>query len=167
MFAKTFADLFSMDEATWKRHANPWCFWTRLTVLPLLFLAIWSRVWLGWWSLLIVAISLFWVWLNARIFPEPTSTNNWVSKGVFGERVWINRNEIPIPPHHYFFPHIITTFSTINLIFAGWGLATLNLYFIVLGTLIIYVGKLWFFDRMVWLYEDMKDTNSQYQSWLY
>lgn len=47
MFANAIAHFFQMDNDTWKRHANPWCFWTRLTVIPLLFLAIWSRVWLG------------------------------------------------------------------------------------------------------------------------
>jgi len=34
-----------MDDATWKRHANPWSGWSRITILPLLCLAIMSRVW--------------------------------------------------------------------------------------------------------------------------
>ena len=167
MFAQTFAHLFRMDEATWKRHTNPWCFWTRLSVIPLLFLAIWSRVWFGWGSLGLVVIALFWVWLNARLFPEPISTNNWASKSVFGEQIWINRNEILIPQHHRYFPHRLTIFSAMGLIIAAWGLVTLNLYLTGLGTLILYIGKLWFLDRMVWLYEDMKDANPDYQSWLY
>ena len=29
-----------------------------------------------------------------------------------------------------------------------------------------FVGKLWFLDRMVWLYEDMKDVG-EYGEWLY
>ena len=32
---------------------------------------------------------------------------------------------------------------------------------------LIYLGKMWFLDRMVWLYEDMKDTTPEYRSWLY
>jgi hypothetical protein len=167
MLAQTLAELFSMDEETWKGHANPWCFWTRLSVIPFLFLAIWSRIWLDWWSLLLAVMALFWVWLNTRLFPPPDSTDNWASKSVFGERVWINRNEIFIPPHHRYFPHILTSISTIGLVISAWGLATLNLYFTGVGTLLIYVGKLWFLDRMVWLYQDMKDVNPEYRSWLY
>ena len=167
MFANTFANLFRMDDETWEGHANPWCFWTRLSVMPLLFLAIWSRVWLGWWSLIGVAIALLWTWFNARIFPKPKSTDNWMSKGVFGERVWIDRNEIPIPPRHRHFPQFLTAISAVGLPVSAWGLFQLDLYWTGLGLLLIYVGKLWFFDRMVWLYEDMKDANPTYRSWLY
>lgn len=27
------------------------------------------------------------------------------------------------------------------------------------------IGKSWFLDRMVWLYQDLKDENELYQSW--
>ena len=37
----------------------------------------------------------------------------------------------------------------------------------ILGAVLIYAGKLWFCDRMVWLYEDMKETDPRYRSWLY
>ncbi|MGH1393463.1 MAG: DUF6653 family protein [Trichormus sp.] len=29
------------------------------------------------------------------------------------------------------------------------------------------LGKLWYLDRMVWLYTEMKDINPEYRSWLY
>ena len=41
--------LMKMDDAAWKRHANPWSAWTRTLILPLLALTVWSRVWIGWW----------------------------------------------------------------------------------------------------------------------
>jgi hypothetical protein len=34
-----------------------------------------------------------------------------------------------------------------------------------LGGLLMYVGKLWYFDRMVWLYRDMKDKVPEYAKW--
>jgi hypothetical protein len=43
------AGAFGMTEDAWKRHANPWSVWTRFAAIPLMILAIWSRVWLGWW----------------------------------------------------------------------------------------------------------------------
>ncbi|MGP1384813.1 MAG: DUF6653 family protein [Thainema sp.] len=167
MFAQTISSLFQMEGETWKRHTHPWCFWTRLTVIPLLFLAIWSRLWLGWWSLPLIATALLWNWLNARIFPVPKSTHTWMAKGVLGERVWINRAAIPIPQHHQYFPYFLTGLSGIGLILAAWGLWQFNLSLTLAGTLLINIGKIWFFDRMVWLYEDMKAATAEYKSWLY
>jgi hypothetical protein len=167
MFAKAIATFFRMDNQTWQGHANPWCFWTRLTVAPLVFLAIWSRVWIGWWSLLAVAIALLWNWYNARLFAPPKSTDNWASKSVLGERVWINRHHVPIPDHHRIFPQLLTGLAAIGSAIALYGLWVLNLPLTLLGLLLIYIGKLWFLDRMVWLYEDMKNATPEYASWLY
>lgn len=158
---------FSMDDPTWARHANPWSVWTRFTVLPLLILAIWSRVWLGWWCLIPVTITIGWMWLNPRIFPEPNSTNNWASKAVLGERVWLNRDNVPVPKHHQKVPNILSVVSTSGVVFLIWGLVALNFWPTLLGVTLVYLGKLWFIDRMVWLYEDMKDVQPEYRSWLY
>jgi hypothetical protein len=37
----------------------------------------------------------------------------------------------------------------------------------ILGVVITILGKTWFLDRMVWLYQDLCAENSEYQSWLY
>ena len=161
------ANSFQMDDRTWMRHANPWSGWTRFTVLPLLILAIWSRVWLEWLSLLPIAISLVWMWLNPRLFSKPQTTNNWISKGVLGERVWLNRDSIPVPKHHQRVPNILSIISALGIPFLILGLVNLEIYPTLMGVILVYMGKLWFIDRMVWLYEDMKDDNSLYRSWLY
>ena len=87
--------------------------------------------------------------------------------GVMGERVWLNRNEIPIPEHHRRIPHLINVGSVIGMVFLIWGLITLDVWMTLLATVIVQLGKLWFIDRMVWLYQEMKDTKSEYKSWLY
>ena len=52
--------LMTMNDQTWKRHASPWSIWTRFfTVTPLISLAVWSRVWLGWYSLVSIGLALF------------------------------------------------------------------------------------------------------------
>ena len=51
--------------------------------------------------------------------------------------------------------------------FYVWGLYNLQLWPTILGVVLVYPGKMWFLDRMVWLYEDMKDSNPEYKSWLY
>ncbi|WP_026732131.1 DUF6653 family protein [Fischerella sp. PCC 9605] len=158
---------FAMDDEVWAHHANPWSVWTRYTTLPLIIIAIWSRVWLGWWFILPLAAALLWTWYNPRIFPKPDTTNNWASKATFGERVWLNRDKVAIPQHHKVVPHVLTIVSIIGMVFVIWGVAVLAIWPTLFGTALVYLGKLWFCDRMVWLYEDMKDADPQYQSWLY
>jgi len=52
------AKLFGLQGDRLLRHANPISVWTRFAVLPLLALSIWSPVWIGWWSLVPIALSL-------------------------------------------------------------------------------------------------------------
>lgn len=161
------ADLFRMDDATWARHANPWSVFTRTSVLPLLIVAIWSRVWIGGWSLVLVAGALIWNWANPRLFPAPKSTRNWASKAVLGERVWINRTTIPIPEHHRGFPNLLNAIALLGIVFVAWGLITLSEWPTLFGLMLTLAGKFWFLDRMVWLYADMGDATPEYRGWLY
>jgi hypothetical protein len=85
--------LFGLEGECWLRHANPVSVWTRFAVLPLLALAVWSREWIGWWSLPAVALVLVFMMVNPLLFPRPRSTRYWASKGVFGERIWTDRDK--------------------------------------------------------------------------
>ena len=73
------ARLFGLKGEGWLRHANPVSVWTRFAVLPLLALAIWSREWIGWWSLAAVALVLVFMLVNPLLFPPPRSTRHWAS----------------------------------------------------------------------------------------
>lgn len=163
---RTIASAFQMDEEAWKRHANPWSGWTRAPILPLLVLAVWSRVWLEWWCLVPVVVLLLWTWLNPRVFPPAESTDAWMSKGVLGERVWLNRDQVPVPAHHETVPNVLSAISAIGVLFIIWGLVVLAAWPAVFGTVVALAGKLWFVDRMVWLYEDVADASSAYNEWM-
>ena len=156
----------SMDDATWLRHANPWSVWSRASVLPLVTLAIWSRHWLGAWSWAAVVVALAWMWANPRVFDRPKTMSHWASRGVLGERVWLNRDAVPVPERHRVVPHVLNVITAVGTAFVVWGLVTLALWPTLLGSVLIYCGKLWFLDRMVWLYEDMAQRHDQYRAWL-
>lgn len=158
--------LMAMDDATWARHANPWSGWTRLPILPLVALSVWSRTWIGWWCLVPIVILLIWTYLNPRAFTEPVSTDNWMSKVTFGERAWLNARAHPIPDHHARMGRYLGLLTGAGLVPLIWGLWVLNPWAVVLGLFVTVLGKLWQMDRMVWIYQDMKGHVAEYAAWL-
>lgn len=158
--------MMGMDDQIWMRHANPWSVWTRFTCLPLIVLALWSRVWLGWGALFPLAMAIAWAWTNPRIFPPPAEANTWAAKGTFGERVFLNRKLRPIPQHHARMAKVLSGLSGIGLIPLIWGVWALDITMTVLGTIMVVLPKVWFVDRMVWLYDDMKDRYPDYAAWM-
>ena len=82
-------------------------------------------------------------------------------------RVWLNRAQVPIPPHHRRAPHVLAGLASLGVPFLAWGLYQLEVWPTLLGMALVYAGKLWFLDRMVWLYQDMQDAHPDYRSWLY
>jgi hypothetical protein len=161
--------LFGLEGDGWMRHANPVSVWTRFAVLPLLALAVWSREWIGWWSLAAVALALVFMVVNPLLFPPPRSTRNWASKGVLGERIWTERAKVDLPAQ---FRGSGVTYATYAIQVAGlavlvYGLVALDLLAVVSGLLIMQTAKAWFIDRMVLLFEDMKARVPEYAAWDY
>ncbi len=159
--------LFSMSDEVWARHANPWSVWTRYSCLPLLALAVWSREWLGYLSLVPIILVCLWTWLNPRFFNKPKTTNHWASKAVLGERVWLQHPKDQIPSHHHRAILILNIITFAGFLLAILGLIQLEIWPTVFGTIITMIGKSWFLDRMVWLYQDLKSEKELYQSWDY
>lgn len=155
------AALFRLDDEAWRRHANPWSVVSRNTALPLLILAVWSRAWLGWAALVPVAGALLWTWLNPRVFAPPVSFDHWTSKSVLGERVWLNRDVVPVPAHHRTAPNVLSAVGGIGVLFVAWGVVALEAWPTLFGAALVYAGKLWFLDRMVWLWHDTRDATEE------
>ena len=57
-----------LSDDVWRRHANKWSVITRYSAVPLIIASIWSRLWLSWWCVLPLALTIAWIWLNPR-FP--------------------------------------------------------------------------------------------------
>jgi len=111
-------------------------------------------------------VSVLWMWLNPRVFAAPHSTDHWASRGVLGERVWLNRRTVPVPQQHRTAPHILNAITGLGGVLVIWGLIGLAVWPTLLGAVLICCGKLWFLDRMAWLFQDMQDT-PEYRGWLY
>lgn len=162
------SQLFNLSEENWMRHANPWSVGTRYTVLPLIVVAFWSRIWIGWWCLIPGLLSLIWMFVNPIFFKPPVSTKNWASKSVLGERVFLNRDTIPLPQHHQVaLFKIINSLSFMGMVGAIYGIVDFHVWFAAGGTLLAIICKSWYLDRMVWIYEDMKQVSDTYRKWEY
>jgi hypothetical protein len=162
------ARLFGLEGDRWMRHANPWSVWTRFSVLSLIALAIWSRVWIGWYSIALIALALAWMMLNPLFFPAPRSTRNWASRSVLGERVWSNRTAIDIPPQFRSpVPNVANCYAVLGILLLAYGLVTLGVLPTIAGLLIAHGGKLWYLDRMVLLFDDVKARRPDIAAWEY
>jgi hypothetical protein len=146
--------LMGMNDRTWLRHASDWSVWTRiLTPLPLLALAIWSRVWMGWGALFPVTLAVAWIWLNPRLFTKPATLDGWGARGVLGERVFL-RQRSRVAAHHLAAARLLTLLSALGILPFIWGLWSLDPWATLTGIVTISGFKTWFLDRMVWVWDD-------------
>lgn len=165
-FGGSIATLFGMNGDAWERHANPWSVWTRIATWPLIMFVLWSFHWWGAWSLLPLCVLAGWLWLNPRAFAPPSSTSSWASRSVMGERVYLLRALHPIPIYHANAAQLLSIGSGVGALLMGAGLLTADLTAFLVGGVATLLCKLWFVDRMVWLYDDMSREIPDYRSWL-
>lgn len=85
-----------------------------------------------------------------------------------GERVYLNRDKIEIPEiHKKPIYKILNAISFLGVLLAIWATVYYSIWGAVLGIALAYLGKSWYLDRMVWLFENMKEKNEEYKSWDY
>jgi hypothetical protein len=157
-FEKKISKVFGLNKPEkWLKHANPYSLVTRIIVLPLLIFAIWSRIWIGWYSIFFILGLIIWLIINPTVFKKSIKIKSWWQKGVLGEYFWINKDNIPVLSHHIKFIKILMFLQGIGSFVLVVGLYKLNICLTFIGTIIIYFAKLWFLDRMVWIYYEMKN----------
>jgi hypothetical protein len=149
------AGVFGMTDDAWKRHANPWSVWTRFAAIPLMILAIWSRVWLGWWCLVPIAVVLVWLWLNPRVFAQVETPTSWTPKGIYGEKLWLKERD-RVSPDHLRVLRLLVPVGAAGFALLMYGLVRLQLWPTVFGASLIVLAQLWRIDRLVVFYESTR-----------
>lgn len=144
-----------MSDEAWRRHANPWSVYTRFAALPPLVLAIWSRTWIGWWSLGALGLVVVWLLLNPHVFPPIHQPTVWASKGIYGERIWAAEPG-RVPMRHRTAFRLIAIPGLAGIALLGWGLVALAVWPTVMGATVIVLAQLWRIDRLVWMYEEIE-----------
>lgn len=161
----TLARLFGLDGDEWLKHANPRSVYSRFTVLPLIVASAWSRVWIGEYFLVPLAVTLLWTFFNPRLFSRPSSLENWASKGVLGERIWQRRDAYDIPRVFTLQTHTLNVLQVVGMVPFVWGMYTLDFWMTMTGLSVAFIAKTWFFDRMVFLFEDKRHLD-EVRAWL-
>jgi hypothetical protein len=107
-----------------------------------------------------LALALGWTFINPRLFPAPLDKGTWAAKAVMGERLFLARKSVAVPERHVAMAYWLTALSFAGAIALGYGLIILDGWATVGGLAVAMTGKLWFCDRMVWLYEDMERSGN-------
>jgi len=159
------ARLMAMSDDAWARHANPWSGYTRFAGSVPTFVAIYSVHWIGWWALAPIALIVAWTIINPRLFAPPQTADNWATRGVLGERAYLNRKAVPVPAEHVRFANLTTVFAMIFMAVAIYGFIVGDFGAAFAGFFAAVLAKTWFVDRMAWLWADIREDHPTYQAW--
>jgi len=159
-------NIMSMDEEAWERHSNPKSVYSRYLILPLFSLAVYSRIWIGWYSAFLVLFIVLLAWYNPRAFSKPENSDNWASRATYGERIYLRRRELEIPTHHRRAVSLLAFATSVGLPVLFYGLYSFNVWYIFFSNFTIIFFKTWLLDRMNWIYADMKSTSEEFSGWL-
>jgi hypothetical protein len=153
------AKLFRMTDEAWRRHANPWSVYTRFAAIPAMILAIWSRVWIGWWALIPVAAVIAWLLVNPHVFPPVTTPCSWAAKGIYGEKLWLQEYERVPRDYRIVFRWLIVP-GLAGMALLLFGLARLLVWPTIFGATLIVLAQLWRIDRLGMLYDELERQRS-------
>lgn len=82
--------------------------------------------------------------------------------------MFLNRDNVEIPDIHKTPLYaILNAVSSLGMVVAIWSIIYYSVWGAILGVSLAYLGKSWYLDRMVWLYETMKTQNEEYLKWEY
>ncbi|MEO1472187.1 MAG: DUF6653 family protein [Pseudomonadota bacterium] len=157
--------LMAMDDRAWARHASDASVYTRIASSVPWFLALWSVHWIGGWAVVPLGLMAAWTVANPRLFAAPARADGWAQRGVLGERAFLNRAIVPIPVAFVRAGWITTAVAIVLLAVTIWGLVIGDIALAATGWAGALVAKLWFVDRMAWLWGEMKDRHPVYAAW--
>ncbi|WP_277540828.1 DUF6653 family protein [Haloarcula laminariae] len=132
-----------LDRYFWARHANPRSGWSRVPTLPLIVACIYRRNWRG------LALTLAFVAVNPFLFSPPEDDSAWMTRGVYGERLWAKQ-----AGKHRRYPGLLNVPTALASLYALYAAIRQRPAETAAATALAMTLKLWFVSEMVHLYED-------------
>lgn len=146
------AKTFRMTDEHWQRHANPWSVWTRFAAIPAGIVALWSRIWIGWWALVPLCLVAVWLWLNVLVFPPITEPNSWAAKGIYGEKLWLELRPAEAQ-ELYSIQRRLIILSVLGMLLFIWGVIRLHIWATLFGATVLVLAQLWRIDCFSTFYD--------------
>ncbi|MDS0277091.1 hypothetical protein NDI85_04760 [Halomicroarcula sp. S1AR25-4] len=138
-----------LDRYFWARHANPLSGWSRVPTLPLLITCLYRRDWRG------LALTLAFVVVNPFLFAPPEDDSAWMTKGVYGERLWTKGDHDATS-----YPTVLNYLTGVAALYALYAAVRRRPAETALATALSMALKLWFVAEMVHLYEAERDASA-------
>jgi len=146
-----------LSDEMWRRHANQWSVYTRFMALPLAILAGWSRISIGWWAIIPIALVVVWLVLNPFMFKPIAAPSNWIEKGILGEQMWLKRD--PLDRRHRDMLRVLVFAGASGLLIMVAGIIWLEATSAILGMALVVIAQLWRIRRYARLYDEAeRDT---------
>ena len=130
----------NLTDIMWERHSNPLSAWLRILSFPLLLAPFWYE------SGLLAIAAVFWFVANPFIFPPPNNDHAWSTRGVLGERIWLEDIRLNADL-------LILALSIVAIVAAIVFALRTAFWPMMTFTAAAFISQLWYFDRMHFLYD--------------
>jgi uncharacterized protein DUF6653 len=93
--------------------------------------------------------------INPFIFSPVAPTRSWVSKGIYGEQLWLLERD-RVPEGYRNVLRWLIVLGLFGLTLLAWGLWRLHVWPTICGAMLVVLAQLWRIDRMGLLYDELE-----------
>jgi hypothetical protein len=138
----------------------------KLLAPAVLTVCLWSHVWLGVWAAMFACLSSVVVLAFApRLLGTISGKVTWARDAGFGERIWLNRLLIPVPPDSSRLLTVLYLVGWTGTIVALWGAISALPVLSLSGLAVAYSAQFTCIAELVKLYRVMRDRHPLYRFW--
>ncbi|GAB4576504.1 MAG: hypothetical protein Tsb0019_00150 [Roseibium sp.] len=126
----------------------------------------WSRIWVGVPAATLLTLSTVILLVLAPRFLATLATNvTWARTAGFGERVWLNRLLVPVPPVRGQRLTVLYLVGWTGTVVALWGAVSMQPVLSLSGLAVAYSAQITCITELSSLYRFMQDRHPLYRFW--
>jgi hypothetical protein len=91
--------------------------------------------------------------VNPGAFPAVDVPTCWASKGIYGERIWLQQRD-SLSSENRRVLRLLVIPGAAGIALVAWGLIALDVWPTVFGAKLVVLAQLWRIDRLVRVYDD-------------
>lgn len=127
---------------------------------------LWTQVWIGTMGAVLLSIAGLSVLVGlAKLFAGAGRKIGWANEVGFGEKIWLNRLLLPVPPGINYRLTVLYAVYWLGVLVAGLGSLTAIAILSATGLAVAYAAQFAWFGKLIDLYRIMKDRNPLYRFW--